>query len=315
MNIARHTTLGPSSGAASWGRARCRRRLPLAARSPPAPAAAATTPADAAATGAKSADNPFGVAENSAVDAVIFDGGYGTDYVAFAGRRSWTRTSRLHGQVSPTTEIAQELQPRFVGGNPPDLIDNSGANAIGFATILDQLEDLADVIDANNPEGTTIGDTLYGGVEEPGTFDGKLVALNYVLTVYALWYSASLFDENGWSRRRPGTTPSTWAPRPRRRASTSSSGARRRRPTTRRSPSRRRSRRAATRSASRSRTSTRLLVPARGAGGLHRRWSRPCRPATSCRAAPGTQFTAAQAQWTQGSTRCSTPPVPGSRTR
>ena len=107
-------------------------------------------------------------------------------------------------KVSPTTKIATELQPRFVGGNPPDLIDNSGADAIGFSTILDQLEDLKDVLDANNLEGTKIRDTLFGGVEEPGTYDGKLAALNYVMTVYAVWYSASLFEANGW------TPPKTW---------------------------------------------------------------------------------------------------------
>ena len=61
-----------------------------------------------------------------------------------------------------------------------------------------------DVLDAKNLEGTTIRDTLFGGVEEPGTYDGKLAALNYVLTVYAVWYSASLFEENGW------TPPKTW---------------------------------------------------------------------------------------------------------
>ena len=55
----------------------------------------------------------------------------------------------------PSTQIATELQPRFVGGNPPDLIDNSGAQAIGLTTILDQLEDLTDVIDAPNLEGVT----------------------------------------------------------------------------------------------------------------------------------------------------------------
>jgi N-acetylglucosamine transport system substrate-binding protein len=107
-------------------------------------------------------------------------------------------------KVSPTVKIAQELQPRFVGGNPPDLIDNSGADQIGFSTILDQVEDLKDVLDAKNLEGTPIRDTLFGGVEAPGTFGGKLALLNYVLTVYAVWYSASLFQENGW------TPPKTW---------------------------------------------------------------------------------------------------------
>ena len=88
---------------------------------------------------------------------MIFNGGYGNDYVEFAADRS--RRSCTPGvtvKVSPTTQIAQELQPRFVGGNPPDLIDNSGENAIGFSTILDQLEDLNDVFEANNLEGTKI---------------------------------------------------------------------------------------------------------------------------------------------------------------
>ena len=156
------------------------------------------------ASGTKSTDNPFGMAENSTVDAVIFDGGYGTDYVAFAAAIMEKNFAGSTVKVSATTEIAQELQPRFVGGDPPDLIDNSGENAIGFSTILDQLEDLGDVLDAHNLEGTTIRDTLFGGVEAPGTFDGKLAALNYVLTVYAVWYSASLFEENGW------TPPKTW---------------------------------------------------------------------------------------------------------
>ncbi len=33
-----------------------------------------------------------------------------------------------------------------------------------------------------------------GGVEKPGTFGDKFIALNYVMTVYAIWYSAQLFE-------------------------------------------------------------------------------------------------------------------------
>jgi N-acetylglucosamine transport system substrate-binding protein len=154
--------------------------------------------------GAVSETNPFGVADNSAVDAVIFNGGYGIDYVEFAANKLQEVHPTVTVKVSPSTKIAQELQPRFVAGNPPDVIDNSGAGAIGISTIIAQLEDLTSVIDANNLEGTKIRDTLFGGVLEPGTFEGKLAAINYALTVYALWYSASLFEENGW------TPPKTW---------------------------------------------------------------------------------------------------------
>jgi N-acetylglucosamine transport system substrate-binding protein len=149
--------------------------------------------------GTKSADNPFGMADNATVDAVIFNGGYGYDYVTFAANIVQQKHSGSTVKVSPSTQIAQQLQPRFVGGNPPDLIDNSGANAIGFNTILDQLATLDDVFEANNYEGTKIADTLYPGVKAPGTFGDKFVAINYVLTLYGLWYSDSLFKENGWT--------------------------------------------------------------------------------------------------------------------
>ncbi|MBN8423722.1 N-acetylglucosamine/diacetylchitobiose ABC transporter substrate-binding protein [Microbacterium esteraromaticum] len=156
--------------------------------------------------GEVTSDNPFGVAANSTVDAVIFDGGYGIDYVQNAAS-IMEGNAGLDGvtvKVSASTKIAQELQPRFVGGNPPDLIDNSGANSIGFNTILDQLEDLSEVLESNNLEGEKIADTLFDGVKAPGTFGDKFAALNYVFTTYAVWYSGSLFEENGWE------PPKTW---------------------------------------------------------------------------------------------------------
>ncbi len=78
------------------------------------------------------ATNPFGIADSSTVDAVIFDGGYGVDYVQFAADIFEQVHEGSTVEVSPSTQIATELQPRFVGGNPPDLVDNSGAQAIGF---------------------------------------------------------------------------------------------------------------------------------------------------------------------------------------
>ncbi|WP_207345665.1 N-acetylglucosamine/diacetylchitobiose ABC transporter substrate-binding protein [Arthrobacter sp. E3] len=148
--------------------------------------------------------NPFGVAKTGALDAVIFKGGYGIDYVDFAGAIFTKNFPDVTVKISPSTDISQEMQPRFVGGTPPDLIDNSGAKSMGFSGILDQLEDLKSVTEANNLEGTKIADTLYDGVLTPGTFGGKVAAINYVLTVYAMWYSASLFKDNGW------TVPTTW---------------------------------------------------------------------------------------------------------
>jgi N-acetylglucosamine transport system substrate-binding protein len=158
-----------------------------------------TTSQSSAPAGQVSDTNPFGVQSGSTVDAVIFKGGYGIDYAEFAGKQVEAKQSGVTVKVTPTTKVAQTLQPRFVAGNPPDVIDNSGAGLIGINTIRDQLAELTDVIEAKNYEGTVIKDTLYPGVTEPGTFDGKFIVLNYALTVYAIWYSAALFEQNGWT--------------------------------------------------------------------------------------------------------------------
>ncbi len=155
-------------------------------------------------TGTVSDSNPFGLADNSTIDVVVFKGGYGIDYAEFAGNLLTKNHQGTTAKVAASTDISGELQPRFAGGTPPDLFDNSGAKSIGISTILDQLEDLNSVINAKNLEGTPIKDTLFEGVTAPGTFGGKFVALNYALTVYAVWYSASLFEANGW------TPPKTW---------------------------------------------------------------------------------------------------------
>jgi N-acetylglucosamine transport system substrate-binding protein len=152
---------------------------------------------------AGTADNPFGVAKGSTIEAVIFNGGYKTDYCEFAGQVLNKKVDATV-DVKPSTQIATELQPRFVGGNPPDVIDNSGAGSIGVSTIVDQLEDLTQLLNTPNYEGKVIKDTLYDGIVAPGTFNGKLAVLYYVMTVYGNWYSASLFEQNGWS------TPTTW---------------------------------------------------------------------------------------------------------
>lgn len=154
---------------------------------------------DSGPKGQVSDTNPFGLVEKSTVEAVIFKGGYGIEYAEFGGKQVEALQAGSTVKVTAASNIAQTLQPRFVAGNPPDVIDNSGAGIIGINIIRDQLAELNDVIEAKNYEGTVIKDTLYAGVTDPGTFDGKFIQLNYVLTVYALWYSASLFEQEGWT--------------------------------------------------------------------------------------------------------------------
>ncbi|GAA1901009.1 N-acetylglucosamine/diacetylchitobiose ABC transporter substrate-binding protein [Lapillicoccus jejuensis] len=155
----------------------------------------------------KSDSNPFGIDPKATVDVVIFKGGFGDQYGIDAGKAYDTlwKGSGV-AKVTSTTKINTQLQPRFVGGNPPDVIDNSGADSISFAGIQDKVETLDDLLEAPaiGFEGKKVKDVLIPGATDPGTFDGKLLQMNYFYTVYSLWYGAKLFKDNGF------TAPTTW---------------------------------------------------------------------------------------------------------
>ena len=156
--------------------------------------------------GEVSDDNPFGVDPSKPVEVVIFDGGYGDQYAKDAGEAMAALHEGIEVNVSSTVDIQPELQPRFVAGEPPDLYDNSGAQSMNTAALVSegQLSDLAALIQAPSLDGGTVEDSLLPGALEPGTYSGTLYSLNYVYTVFALWYSAKQFEEKGWS------APVTW---------------------------------------------------------------------------------------------------------
>ncbi|KUL72941.1 N-acetylglucosamine/diacetylchitobiose ABC transporter substrate-binding protein [Streptomyces sp. NPDC001651] len=157
--------------------------------------------------GETSKSNPFGVKDGSKLDVVIFKGGYGDDY-AKAWEASFKKKWGVTSVHTGTQEITGKLQPRFNAGNPPDIVDDSGAQQIPIDVLYKngQLVDLAEVLDAPSVDDPAkkVRDTLIPGTLDAGMQGGKVVALNYIYTVWGLWYSGKLFKEKGW------TAPKTW---------------------------------------------------------------------------------------------------------
>ncbi|MCK1820614.1 N-acetylglucosamine/diacetylchitobiose ABC transporter substrate-binding protein [Streptomyces sp. XM83C] len=152
-------------------------------------------------------DNPFGAQKGSKLDVVIFKGGYGDDY-AKAWEADFQKKLGIGSTHTGTQEITGKLQPRFNAGNPPDIVDDSGAQKIKIDVLYKngQLLDLAEVLDAPSVDDPSkkVRDTLIPGTLDPGLQEGKIVALNYIYTVWGLWYSGKLFKEKGWQE------PKTW---------------------------------------------------------------------------------------------------------
>lgn len=152
-------------------------------------------------------DNPFGIDTAGTVDVVIFNGGYGDQYAKDAGEKYKELYPDSDPQVSSTVNIQPDLQPRFIDGTPPDLFDNSGAQSMNAGALISEgsLADITALLEAPSLDGEgTVGDTLLPGALDPGTYSGTVYALNYVYTVYALWYSGAQFEEKGWA------PPTTW---------------------------------------------------------------------------------------------------------
>ncbi|MGW5054336.1 N-acetylglucosamine/diacetylchitobiose ABC transporter substrate-binding protein [Actinokineospora sp. NPDC004072] len=161
-------------------------------------------------TGDGGAENPFGVKADTALEVVIFKGGLGDKYATevhepmYAQKYPGAKVEHV-----ATQQIAQTLQPRFAGGDVPDVIANSGTDLMDLGALVDanQLLDLTPLFDAPaiDDPNVKVRDRVVNGSIEAGFVGGKPHALMYVYTAYGLWYDAKLFEANGWEPAK------TWA--------------------------------------------------------------------------------------------------------
>ncbi len=158
---------------------------------------------------AQDAENPLGVDPAAPLDVVIFKGGFGDDYAIYVNDKMY---KKLYPDAQITyagiQRLGEQLQPRFVAGEPPDVIDNSGAGNLDNSALVaeGQLADLADLMaaPAYDTEGQTFAETLVPGSQESGIFDGKQYLLNWALTAMGVWYSSTYMESKGY------TYPETW---------------------------------------------------------------------------------------------------------
>ncbi|MGP9537328.1 N-acetylglucosamine/diacetylchitobiose ABC transporter substrate-binding protein [Brachybacterium sp. AOP43-C2-M15] len=153
-----------------------------------------------------SPENPFGVS-GGALNAFVFDGGGGVPHLDFTEEQFLEKHPEVETDIVRAEDLST-LQPRFVGGTPPDLFQNSGAGSLDITSLTanDQLASLEDLLAApswDDPE-ITVEESLNPGVREAGIVDGQLVGLNTAQYAWGIWRDAALFEEKGWE------WPTTW---------------------------------------------------------------------------------------------------------
>ncbi|MDF5757236.1 N-acetylglucosamine/diacetylchitobiose ABC transporter substrate-binding protein [Spongiactinospora sp. TRM90649] len=171
--------------------------------------ASASPAASAPASGLANAANPFSVQANAPLEVVIFSGGY-TD--AYATKIHEPLYKKKYAQATikhtATQRIGTQLRPRFVSGEAPDVVNNSGSDPLDLVALQGEghLADLTALFDAPSVDDPAkkVKDTLTGGVLENALVAGKPHVLNYTVSHRGLWYNAKLFAEKGWQ------PPTTW---------------------------------------------------------------------------------------------------------
>lgn len=157
---------------------------------------------------AQGVENPLGIDPAQPLDVVIFKGGYGDDYAIANNERFNSIYPDVEITYAGTQRLQEQYQARFVDGNPPDVMDNSGAGNFNNTTLVSegQLTDLAPLMEAEafGQPGVKFADTLGAGTQTDGVYDGVQHVLNYVYNMNGIWYNAALFEENGWEY------PTTW---------------------------------------------------------------------------------------------------------
>jgi N-acetylglucosamine transport system substrate-binding protein len=152
--------------------------------------------------------NPLGLEPGIPVEGVFFEGGYGRAYIDHAADMFRALHPENEMSVAGIQRVGEQLRPRFIGGNPPDVIDNSGAGNLDTAGLVaeGQLADLEPLMNAPalDTPGTTFAETLFPGSQADGIYDGRQLVLHIAYTVNGIWSSSTLMQENGWE------VPDTW---------------------------------------------------------------------------------------------------------
>lgn len=142
--------------------------------------------------------NPFGLADDANVEVVIFNGGFEDEYARDVG----TIFEEHYGTVdhTATEEISARVQARMVSRNPPDMVNNSGADRMPLPALIKegQIHDLNELMDAPSWDDPSVKvrDTLVPATLDFGTYGGnEIYELNYTFSVYGTWYSRKLLND------------------------------------------------------------------------------------------------------------------------
>ena len=136
------------------------------------------------------------------LEVAVFEGGYGIDFNQKVGEEFAALHPDVEVEVWGNPRVGEQLRPRFISSNPPDVVYPIGPAPIDVWQLiqLGKAYPLNDILDS-----PAIGsDGTFGETFIPSLLESGKVGDNYYLIagnndVYSWWYNEGLFEDLGIS--------------------------------------------------------------------------------------------------------------------
>lgn len=164
------------------------------AADPPAPEKTPTTQNEPAKTDDTKPEEPKVAGD---LEIQYFVGGYGDGWWKEVIGEFKKKYPDVNIKESAGSQINEQMKPRWIQGNPPDVVYIDGAGSNETQMVLDdQLMDITDwVKDAKNVDGEPLTGNL---IAPPQDYDGKNYTIPLVFGSWGTFYDENLFTEKGW---------------------------------------------------------------------------------------------------------------------
>ncbi|MBA3725624.1 MAG: extracellular solute-binding protein, partial [Armatimonadetes bacterium] len=151
--------------------------------------------------GGEIASGPAGTGRvEGSLEIAAFQGGYGIDFYQAAAKEFESKHPVLKIKVEGNPRIWEQLRPRFIGGNPPDLCYPGWGMDHWALAEEGQLMAFDEALAGKPYEGEgTWGETFEPSILALGKLEGKQYVLPHFFNVLGWWYDPGIFTKNGWT--------------------------------------------------------------------------------------------------------------------
>lgn len=134
-----------------------------------------------------------------------FQGGYGREWLDEAIRLLKEKNPNVEVDLLFDPKIAEQLQPMFVAGNPPDVVLPGGFFDRLGAILEGQFKPLDDLLNSKAIDKDMLfKDTFEKGTFTAATFNGHTWYIPMWVSTYGWWYNETIWNKNEW------VPPKTW---------------------------------------------------------------------------------------------------------